>query len=133
MCSTLHCRFPGQPGLQRPLFVSLEASSVKTSGSEYYWWGQALGDLASGPHDTPPFLSEMVREPHGPCLESLFQRLRNDNVGGALLPRDPGPLGKKNRELDERERERKFRDESQYRPEQAGRWWNLLGNSDGVV
>ena len=33
----------------------------------------------------------------------------------------------------ERERERKFRDESQYRPEQAGRWWNLLGNSDGVV
>ena len=106
---------------------------MKTSGSEYYWWGQALGDLASSPHDTPPFLSEMVREPHGPCLESLFQRLRNDNVGGALLPRDPGPLGKKNRELDERERERKFRDESQYRPEQAGRWWNLLGNSDGVV
>lgn len=32
-----------------------------------------------------------------------------------------------------RERERKFRDESQYHPEQAGRWWNLLGNTDGVV
>ena len=89
-----------------PLFVSLEASSLKTLGSEYYCCGQALGDLASGPHDTHPFLSEMAREPHGLCHESLFQRIRNDNVCGALLPRDPGPMGKKNRELGERERER---------------------------
>lgn len=106
------CAAPCTVGLKgswaskRPLFVSLEASSLKTSGSEYYWCGQALGDLASGPHDTHPFLSEMIREPHGLCHESLCQRIRNDNVCGALLPRDPGPVGKKNRELDKRERER---------------------------
>ena len=106
---------------------------MKTSGSEYYWWGQALGDLASGPHDAPPFLSEMVRESHGLCLESVFQRIRNDNVCGALIPGDPGSVRRKNRELDKRESERKFGDESQDRPEQAGRWWNLLGSTDGVV
>ena len=106
LCSTLHCKLQGQPDLQRPLFVSLEASSMKTSGSEYYWWGQALGDLASGPHDAPPFLSEMVRESHGLCLESVFQRIRNDNVCGALLPGDPGSVRRKNRELDKRESER---------------------------